>query len=104
MPSEPYTHIRVRVSTHQRMLAVSRRLVELAEQGLIELDAINPDTKNPKATGLSMDALVNLLLDARDGHNRRARKSRAARKERRSASSRPADRETPPEPAGEGIG
>lgn len=77
---DPWTHLRVRRRTLERLRAVAARLVQLHEQGTIEVSAINPEPKNPAASGLSDDALINRLLDEREDHVRRAHEQRTRRK------------------------
>lgn len=82
---DTWTHIRVRKATLARLREVARRLVQLHEQGLVTVDEIDPEPKNPLACGLSDDALINRLLDDRDAHNRRAREQRTRRRRERSS-------------------
>lgn len=82
---DPWVHIKIHQSTRDRLHAIAARLVQLVEEGRIPDMGVNPEPKDPSACGLSFDRLINHLLDQRDGHNRRARKSRARNQRARPA-------------------
>ncbi len=81
---------RLRESTVQRLEAMRRSLLRIG---------IGEESYNPADPGvyLSVDALVNRLLDERDSHGRRRRASASRRKQ-----ARPTAESVPPPPDGAG--
>lgn len=77
--ADPWTHCKIRQRTADRLAALASRIVELVERGIIRDPGVNSDVRSPTASGMSVDAIINLLLDRRDAHNRRARNARARR-------------------------
>lgn len=71
-----FTMIRVSEDTRARLQAVQDEIVALVERGTIPDPGTNPEQINPRAKALSVDALINLLLDRREEHKARARKAR----------------------------
>lgn len=56
------------------------RLCRAHERGEIHVEGYNPDTKNPLAPKLSVNAFLTMLLDQRQGHRMRSRKSKLNRR------------------------
>jgi len=68
--------VRLSEKTIQRLATASAQIIEGVEKGTIADPGLNAETINPKAKALSFDAMVALLLDRRDAHKERGRKSR----------------------------
>lgn len=91
----PWTHIKIRARTRARLLATAARIVDLVEQGRVPDPGVDLDVKDPRCCGLSLDALINLLLDEREAHTARAKKSRAGKRAARDhEGGTPAEKET----------
>jgi len=75
-----FTMIRVSEDTRARLQAVQDEILALIDKGTIPDPGTNPEQINPNAKALSMDALINLLLDRREQHKERARKARKAKR------------------------
>ncbi len=78
-----WTMIRVRAATKERLQALARNLVALAEAETTRVDEVDPEPKNPACCGLSLDVLINRLISRVYGKRERAKKSRAARRRTR---------------------
>lgn len=74
------THIRITTDTRERLLALVRSLETLSEQGRIDDCRDQLDSRRPGANAVSMDTAINVLLDLRDAHTLRARKSAEKRR------------------------
>lgn len=68
--------VRILESTHERLNQAIEEILSLAERGLIDDPGTRPEQINPLAKGFSLDQMINLLLDRRDAHKARARKSK----------------------------
>jgi hypothetical protein len=81
--AEATTHVRLKKSTLARLRRVSTALIDSIEKGLRDDLGVNQEAINPRGTGLSMDAVICLLLDEREKHLQRAAESRARARARR---------------------
>ncbi len=82
--AEATTHVRVKVSTLARLKREAEKQLQLILNGeVFPLDVeLTDDPINPLCNGLSLDALINIVLDRIDSHRRRAKKQRTLRKEK----------------------
>jgi hypothetical protein len=80
------THIQVSILTRDRLRAFLARMIEEQERGTRDDLDIHPEPINPASLGVSMDWLINYLIDAMDSHRRRARESRERAKAKRKES------------------
>lgn len=71
-----YVLVRLKRATRDRLEKLRADLLVLVEQGHRNAPATQPEQINPRASELSMDALVNYLLDRVQAHRERARRSR----------------------------
>jgi len=76
MAKEQGTTIWVSLATRERMRQEITRIVSAVEAGQREDPGIALEVINPRCQGLTFDQLINLLLDSRQAHQRRARKQR----------------------------
>lgn len=73
-----WTHLRVTMRTRERLEQAIRETLEQVEKGLQADPGVASETINPAQLGLSFDQMISLLLDRRDAHKARARKSKKA--------------------------
>ena len=85
--AEKSVMVRVRESTRARLQAEVARIMRAVEDGRREDPGINPEQINPCCPGLSLDALINLMLDQVDAHRERDRRHRAKKRKRPPAES-----------------
>lgn len=71
-----YTHVRLLQTTKDRLTEELNRLCDAIEAGHTPDIGTNADPINPLAKALSMDQLINRLLDERQAHRERSRKSK----------------------------
>ena len=85
--SDPWTHIKIRRSTLERMKTVAAKLLLQIERGTLagEHPTVNPEPKSPTASGLSMNDLIVLLLNRRVRHGRRAAEQKERKRAKRAA-------------------
>lgn len=83
MANDEESSIRVKRSTLHRLRAAICRLVEAVECNQRTDPGLTLENINPRALALSYDAMLNLLLDAREQHQERAKQSRARRRQQR---------------------
>lgn len=74
---KPYKNVRLRESTYARLVAAIESIASGVESGRIADPGLQADAINPATRALTFDQLLNMLLDRRDAHNARAKKSRA---------------------------
>lgn len=93
MPAAKYKMVRVKVETLERLQREAARIVAAVENGTRDDPGINPEQINPACNGLSLDALINLLLDKPAATLRRRREQREREKAARQAgqAGRPGD-------------
>lgn len=78
--SKDTTHIRVKVATRARLLALIASLVGRCERGVMPELRDNLENPNPAALAMSFDAAINHLLDLPEQHRARAAASAAKKK------------------------
>lgn len=74
------THIRITTATRERLLALVATLEDLAGRKVIEEVRDQLDSRRPGANAVSFDRAINWLLDQREKHHDRARKSAEKKK------------------------
>jgi hypothetical protein len=72
-----YKNVRLTVATYERLVAAIQNIEAAVEAGRIADPGIRAEAINPATRGLTFDAMISLLLDRRDAHAERGRKSRA---------------------------
>jgi hypothetical protein len=79
--------VRVKDSTRDWIRMEAEWIVEAIENGHMKpLPSYRPDTINPKCSGLSMDAMILLLLEDRQRHRERRKRSKKTPGRRREVS------------------
>jgi len=76
MASGDYTKISVHRATLRRLRSEAAALAAAYARGQNVSVDVAPDTINPECCGVSMDALINALLDEREAHRERGRRYR----------------------------
>lgn len=72
-----WTHVRVKVETRDRLRVECEALVAAIQAGFTEADEnYNPEPINPKCSGLSFNAMLEMLLADRQRHRERRRASK----------------------------
>lgn len=70
-----WKNVRLTEQTYERLVEAIKSIEEGVEAGRLADPGLNADPINPLARGLSFDAMIALLLDRRDQHAERARRS-----------------------------
>jgi len=73
--------VRLSETTIQRLSSAIDEIIRGVEAGTIADPGLTAESINPPAKALSFDAMVSLLLDRRDAHKERGRKSREKAKQ-----------------------
>ncbi len=77
-----WKNVRIKEQTYNRLVKAIEEIEAGVEAGRLADPGILAESINPATRGLSFDQLIALLLDRRDAHKERAKKS--ARKQRES--------------------
>lgn len=73
----------VSLKTRERLRNIERAIVAQVEAGTRGDFNIDPEPINPQGSGLSMDQVINYLIDQLEAHRTRAKEQRQRRKKGR---------------------
>jgi len=75
-----WKNVRLTEQTYQRLVQAIESIEQAVESGRLADPGLNAEAINPLTRGLSFDAMIAMLLDRRDQHAERARRSAAKKK------------------------
>lgn len=86
-----WTHVRVRLSTRERLRAHCRAATAAHQAGLTSREVSDQPVTGGEQGGLTIDQAIRDLLDRDDAHRERSRRQRARRRARRVEDAGPAE-------------